>query len=310
MPFMFSVRRAVVLPLVVAGVFVALAACGRDESVPAARATAASSAVALRDDFGDTVTVTQPFTRIVSLNPTTTEALFAMGAGARVIGRSHWDQWPEAAQRLPDLGPAIRPNLEIVLGTRPDLVLLYASGDNRPAAARLRATGIATYATRVDAIEQFRRTTRDLGRLTGDTAAARMVIDSVDRALAAVRARTAALAHPKVLLPTWDSPLIVIGGGSHLSELVEIAGGRNVYADEAAPSPQVAFEDVVRRDPDVILAGPEGRERIMASPRWRTLRAVREGRVFAYDTMVVGRPSVTLGRAAENLAALLHPRGH
>jgi len=310
MPFMLSALRVLVLPLLLVGALVASAACGRDEGVRTVRASASSGAATLRDDFGDTVPVTRPFTRVVSLNPTTTEALFAMGAGALVIGRSHWDQWPAAAQRLPDLGPGIRPNLEIVLGTRPDLVLLYASADNRPAAARLRAAGVATYATRVDAIEQFRRTTRDLGRLIGDTAAARAVIDSVDRALAAVRVRTGTLPHPKVLLPTWDSPLLVIGGGSHLSELVEIAGGRNVYADEAAPSPQVAFEDVVRRDPDVILAGPEGRERILASPRWRTLRAVREGRVFAYDTMVVGRPSVTLGRAAENLAALLHPRGH
>lgn len=305
---MFVAHRVLVLSLLFVGALISAAACGHDEGVRATRASAPSGAVTLRDDFGDTVTIAQPFSRVVSLNPTTTEALFAMGAGARVIGRSHWDQWPVEAQRLPDLGPGIRPNLEIVLGTRPDLVLLYASADNRPAAARLRAAGIATYATRVDAIEQFRRTTRDLGRLIGDTVAARALIDSVDRALAAVRGRTAALPHPKVLLPTWDSPLIVIGGGSHLSELVEIAGGRNVYADEAAPSPQVAFEDVVRRDPDVILAGPEGRARILASPRWRTLRAVREGRVFAYDTMVVGRPSVTLGRAAENLAALLHPR--
>lgn len=306
---MFFVSRIVGVPLVVVGALAATAACGRDEGVHTARASASASTAALRDDFGDTVALTRPFTRVVSLNPTTTEALFAMGAGSRLIGRSHWDQWPVAAQRLPDLGPGIRPNLEIVLGTRPDLVLLYASADNRPAAARLRAAGIATYATRVDAIEQFRRTTRDLGRLIGDTAAARAVIDSVDRELAAVRVRTGTLPHPKVLLPTWDSPLIVIGGGSHLSELVAIAGGRNVYADDPAPSPQVAFEDVVRRDPDVILTGPEGRERILASPRWRTLRAVREGRVFAYDTMVVGRPSVTLGRAAMNLATLLHPRG-
>jgi ABC-type Fe3+-hydroxamate transport system substrate-binding protein len=65
------------------------------------------------------------------------------------------------------------------------------------------------------------------------------------------------------------------------------------------------MEDVVRRDPDVVLTGPTSRDRILASPAWRTLRAVREGRVFAYDTMVVGRPSVTLGAAAVNLARLL-----
>ncbi|HYD52909.1 MAG TPA: helical backbone metal receptor [Gemmatimonadaceae bacterium] len=280
----------------------------REDARPAARAPA-TAAPLLRDDFGDTIPTGRTFARIVSLNPTTTEALFAMGAGARLVGRSHWDQWPAEAQRLPDLGPGIRPNLEVILAARPDLVLLYASADNRPVATRLRAAGIATYSSKVDAIAAFREMLRTLGALTGDTARARVVVDSVDRTLAAVRARTVGRAGPRVLLPAWESPLLVIGGGSHMSELVEIAGGRNVYGDTREPSPQVAFEDVVRRDPDVLLTSPAGLRRILASPQWRALRAVREGRAFAYDTMVVGRPSVTMGAAAANLASLLHARG-
>lgn len=279
--------------------------CGTGADRPDSAIVRAGDDALLRDDFGDTIRVGRAYTRIVSLNNTTTEALFAIGAGDRLIGRSHWDQWPSEAKRLPDLGPAIRPNLEVVLAARPDLVLLYASTDNRDVATRLRAAGIATYASRIDAIEQFRASTLLLGRLVGDTVRARTVIDSVDRTLAAVGARTRE-SRPSVLIPTWDAPLIVIGGGSHMSELVEIAGGRNIYADRPEPSPQVAFEDVLRRDPDVILTSPPARRNILASARWRALRAVREGRVFAYDTMVVGRPSVTLGAAAENLASLLH----
>jgi ABC-type Fe3+-hydroxamate transport system substrate-binding protein len=90
-----------------------------------------------------------------------------------------------------------------------------------------------------------------------------------------------------------------------MSELVDIAGGRNVYAERPEPAPQVSFEDVVRRDPDVILTSPQGRARIVGSARWRALRAVRNGRVFAYDTMLVGRPSVTMGGGAVNIASLL-----
>lgn len=295
----------------------ALAACSsdaprvsRDSTAAPTPAGAPAAAATIRDDYGDTIPAGRTFSRIVSLNPTTTEALYAMGAASRVVGRSHWDQWPVAARALPDLGPGIRPNLELILGAQPDLVLLYASADNRPVATRLRAAGIATYSLKVDAIAQFRRMTLDLGRLVGDTGAARAVVDSVGRTLDGVRARAAALSHPKVLVPTWHTPLLVIGGGSHMSELVEIAGGRNVYGDLPAPSPQVAFEDVLRRDPDVILTGPEGRRTILASPQWRALRAVREGRVFAYDTMVVGRPSVTLGQAAAEFATLIHRGAH
>lgn len=310
-------NRRSLLPLL--ALLVAAAACRgdapRERSRTATRDAAPDAAPAgvvtapIVDDFGDTVPHGRAFSRIVSLNPTTTEALFAIGAASRLVGRSHWDQWPREAQAVPDLGPGIRPNLEVVLGARPDLVLLYASGDNRQVARRLREAGIATYAARVDAIGEFRLLALTLGRLVGDTTRARAVVDSVDATLAAVRAASDTTPRPRVLLPSWDAPLIVIGGGSHLSELVEIAGGRNVYADSPEPSPQVAFEDVLRRDPDVVLTGPQGRARILASSRWRALRAVREGRVFAYDTMVVGRPSVTMGAAARNIAALLHAQG-
>ena len=179
---MFSVRLPSLLLLLAA-----LACTGerRDDAATASVATPAPAAT--RDDFGDTIPAGRTFSRIVSLNPTTTEALFAMGAGARLVGRSHWDQWPAEAQRLPDLGPGIRPNLEVVLAAHPDLVLLYASADNQLVAQRLRAAGIATYATKVDAIDAFRDLMHALGRLVGDSVRARAVVDSVDRTLDAVR---------------------------------------------------------------------------------------------------------------------------
>lgn len=282
----------------------ALAAC----AAPAHDAARPGGAVIDVDDFGDTLRVPlTPPTRIVSLNPTTTEIVFAIGAGARLVGRSQWDTWPDSALAVPNLGPAVRPNVETAIAAHPDLVLLYASADDRPAAARLHAAGIAVAALRIDRIAQFRRATRDLGALLGDSVRAAAVVDSVDATLARVRAATAGLPRVRVFMPTWEQPVISIGGGSFMNELIEIAGGRNVYADLAAPSPTVALEDVVSRDPDVVLASPESRARILADPRWRAVRAVRLGRVLAYDTMVVGRPSVVLGAAAVSLARLLHP---
>jgi iron complex transport system substrate-binding protein len=259
------------------------------------------------DEFGDSLNVGQPFTRIVSLDPTITEILFAIGAGEKLVGRSHWDAWPAAALRLPDLGPGIRPNVEAVLATRPDLVLLYASQDNRGAAAKLRAAGVATAAFKVDQIDAFRRVTPLLGRLSGDTAAARLTVDTVTRSLERVRAATAGRPRPKVLIPAWDTPLVVIGGGSFVSQIVSIAGGDNVYGASPERSPQVTLEDVVRRDPDVILIGPERRRRYLTDPRWQTLRAVRQGRVLPLDTAIVWRASTRLGEAAASIARQLHP---
>ena len=302
-------RRLVALSLAIAPL---ASGCGERRAAPGdargSDSAAPSDARERSDDFGDPIsTPAAAPRRIVSLNPTTTELLFAIGAGSRVVGRTRWDSWPDSARLVPDLGDGLRPNVEAVLATRPDLVVLYASADNRAAADQLRSAGVSTLALKIDRIEGFRRAVALLGAATNERARARTVVDSVDRTLDRVRRATAGLARPTVFWHVWDAPLITIGAGSYMSELVDIAGGRNVYADLPDPSPRIAMEDLLHRDPDVILAGPAGAREIAANPAWRPLRAVREGRVMALDTALVGRPSVRLGEAAVAIAALLHP---
>jgi iron complex transport system substrate-binding protein len=262
---------------------------------------------ALHDDFGDPVRIDQVPRRIVSLSPATTEILFALGAGSRVIGRSDFDLWPDSARAIPALGNGIQPNVEAVLGIHPDLVILYASQDNRPASGRLRAAGVNTLALRLDHISDFRRTTELLGAILRDSARARSVTDSVYHTLDSVRATTAKLARPKVFWHIWDAPLITIGAGSFMNELVDIAGATNVYADITAPSKAISLEDVARRNPDFILAGPIGARKIEGDPRWRIVGAARDNKVLIVDTVLVARPAVRLGEAAVSLAKLLHP---
>jgi iron complex transport system substrate-binding protein len=297
-PFVRSASRRRLVRIVVALVL-PLAACASDAPRPAARPAT--------DDFGDTLLVRAAPRRIVSLNPSTTELLFAIGAGTRVVGRTTYDQWPEAARAVPDLGAGLRPNVEAVLAARPDLVLLYASDDNRDAARRLRVAGVATAAYRVDRIADFRRVTLALGALTGNSLAARATVDSVDATIARVRGATAALPRPTVFWPLYDQPLLAVGGGSFLDELIDVAGGSNIYGFLPEPSPRITVEDLLQRDPDVILLSPESRARYVADPRWRALRAVRAHRLFAVDTTIVYRPGPRLGEAARSIASLLHP---
>jgi iron complex transport system substrate-binding protein len=288
--------------LVVRAILVALvlpmAACAREPRRVAARTA---------DDFGDTLSAGAPPQRIVSLNPSTTELLFAIGAGKRLVGRTTWDVWPAAARAVPDLGPGLRPNIEAVLAVHPDLVVLYASDDNRDAARRLRAAGVPTAAFRVDRIADFERVTRALGVLTGDSAAALATVDSVRGTIARVRAATASLPHPTVFWPLYDQPLLATGGGSYLDELIGIAGGRNIYGSMKEPSPRITFEDLTQRDPDVVLTSPDSRPRYLADPRWQALRAVRDGHLLVVDTTLVLRPGPRLGEAARSIALLLHP---
>ena len=300
------IRRAVVafatIPIVAAAT-----SCGTRRSAADSTRVARTAAVT-RDDFGRTLPVGASAERIVSINPATTELLFAIGAGSRLVGRSEYDLFPDSARLVPSVGPALRPNLEAILQTHPDLVVVYASSDDREAVDRLTHAGVPVVAFKIDNIEQFERDAIALGRLTGTATRAQQIVDSIADTLARVRAATAGQPRPTVFLPIWERPLIAIGGGSFMSELLDIAGARNIYADIAAPSATVTIEDVVRRNPDVILASAATAATIRGNAKWRAIPAVRSGHILVYDTTVIGRPSVRLGAAALAFAALLHPR--
>jgi iron complex transport system substrate-binding protein len=273
------------------------AACDR---VPAVRGSGVAT-----DDFGDTIRIGQPAERIVSLSPVTTEILFALGAGNRLVGRTHWDLYPDAARAVTDLGNGIQPSIEAVLGTRPDLVVLYATMANRSAARQFRGAGVTTLAIRTDHIADFRRAVNVLALAVGDSAAGNRLVDSVERSLRAVQDRPRPAVRPRVFWFIWERPLITIGRGSYMTELVELAGASNIFADIDAASPQVTREEIVRRNPDFILTGPQNAEKIRASGAWQAVPAVRDGHLLIVDTALVGRPGVRLGEAARYLRALI-----
>jgi len=278
-------------------------------AAPATRsATSDATRGVLRDDFGDSVIVAAtPPERIVSLVPATTEMLYAIGAGARLVGRTRWDDYPPAVRRVPDVGDALRPNVEAVLARRPDLVLLYASADDRDAALRLRAAGVATLSLRIDRVADFRRALAVLGSALHDSARAAAVADSVLGTLARVRAATAGASRVSVVWQVEITPVIVIGGGSFLDELLRDAGGRNLYGEVTVPAPQVSLEDLLDRAPEVVLTSPAGARAIRVDPRWGSWLSMPGHRLLVPDTAVVGLPSVRMGEAAVELATLLHP---
>jgi ABC-type Fe3+-hydroxamate transport system substrate-binding protein len=302
-------RRRARLTLVVLSVTAVTLDCEGAARQPAMQGAPANrtarDARATTDDFGDTIRTAHPARRIVSLSPVTTEIFFALGAGSRLVGRTHYDSYPAAALAVPDLGDGMLPNVEAILGAHPDLVVLYAGESNRAAAVQLRTAGIATLAIRDDHISDFRRTVALLARATGDTIAGEAIADSVERSLAAVSARPRPEKPVAVFYHVWDSPILTIGRGSYVDELLNIAGARNVFGDLPDPSPQVTLEEIVRRNPDFILVGPESAKKLRASPLWRSVPAVRDGRLLIVDTLLVGRPGVRLGEAARSLRALI-----
>jgi iron complex transport system substrate-binding protein len=282
-------------------------------AAPAADTAHASSprlpAPADTDDFGAPLPLDARFAaRVVSLNPAATEAIFALGAEAKLVGRSRWDQYPAAVADIPALGDGIRPAIEAILAARPTLVILYATAENRSAAEALTRAGVRTMALRVDRIAQFHAQLRALGVALGEEARATAVSDSVQRTLDRVRALTAPRApKPTVVWPVWNTPPMVIGGGSYMDELLEIAGARNVFHEATQPSPSVSIEEIIARAPQFVIVSAKQSREFGADNSWRALPAVQARRFIVHDPAVTGRPSVVLGMAAVQLARALHP---
>jgi iron complex transport system substrate-binding protein len=289
-----SGRRAL-LPLILAA-----AGCA---SPPAGRA-----AGRIVDDAGDTVAVSTPAHRIVSLIPATTELLFALGAGGSVVGRTTWCDYPAAAASVPNLGDGIAPNLEAVLASRPDLVLLYNSAQNASAADRLRQLGIPALRLNTDRLADVDRVGRLLGRLTGRAKAADSVAGVFDTALASATAAPQDR-RPRVLLLVWEQPPMTIGHGSFLSELVTRAGGANLFDDVSASAGAVSIEAVTARDPELILTTSAGPASFARRPEWQVVRAVRERRFLPVNGSEFNRPSPRAPQAIRELAAKLRRAG-
>jgi len=263
----------------------------------------------LTDDAGTRVSLATTPRRIVSLIPATTELLFALGAGDRLVGRTNWCDYPAAAAQVPDLGNGIGPNVEAVVAARPDLVLLYKSAANRDAAHRMRSLGIATLELATDRMEDFDRIALLLGRALDIAATAESLVARTTRDLEAASRPAAQTQRPSIFILAWDRPTMTLGRGSFLSEIVERAGARNVFDDLPSSSAPISIEAVVARDPDFILVSSEGEPEVAGRPEWRAVRAVRERRFLRVHGSEFNRPSPRMPDAVRELAGALAAAG-
>ncbi len=270
-----------------------LGACSRPADRP-------RGPLVVTDDDGRQVTLAQPARRVVSLAPSSTELLFALGAGAQVVVRTTWCKNPAEAEQVPAVGDGINPNIEAVAARQPDLVVLYRSASNATAAQQLDRLGIPAVILAQDRLVDVARDARLLGTLVGRAGAG----DSIALVLEALAARAPPPATTKLAFVVWDNPLTVIGAGSFLDELARHAGASNVFADITTPSAAVSLETLAARDPDVIAIITETGDSVLpgyATRReWQAVRAVRERRFVRLPGDLFGRPSP---RAAEAIAA-------
>jgi len=230
--------------------------------------------------------------RVVSLIPSLTEDLFAVGAGASVVGVSAYSDYPPQAHRLPVVATFASLATERIVALRPDLVVAIES--QRTLARDLTRAGVPVQYFRDDSLEDVYANLHAIGRLAGRAAQA-------DALVVRLRARTAALTaaassrstrRPSVFVVLGTAPIFTVGAGSYIASLIELAGGRNAAADVRAPYARYSAEALVARQPDVLIVDPEVHlNDVLGRAPWNALRAVRAGAVYTLpDPAILERP--------------------
>jgi iron complex transport system substrate-binding protein len=261
--------------------------------------------------------------RIISLAPSVTEVLYALGVGDRLVAVSRHCDYPAAAKLLPRAGDYLRPSIETIISLTPDVVIGVETPANREKVQELRRLGVRIEIVPEHTLADAWRAIRIVGRLVGKSAEAAALIERLQGELAAVAASVATQKRRRVLFVVGHDPLVAVGQGLFLDELITIAGGENVTrklgsfaGDEAGhaaalgPWPRLSLETVIAASPEVIIDGAMGSESAESLEGWwaayRSVPAVRDGRIRPQQGDALLRPGPRLGEAAREMARLVH----
>lgn len=249
--------------------------------------------------------------RIVSLAPNLTELTFTAGAGDRLVGVDQYSDFPEAARSIPRIGDAFRVDFERVLALHPDMVLAWDSGTSSVVIDRLRVLHVKVQPIATYRLADISTALREIGRIAGTSATADTAARQFEQEIAALRAEYAGRAELSVFLQVNDRPLYTVNGKQIMSELIELCGGRNVFAQLDKFAPEIGVEAVIAANPQVIIAteagGPAAAEQWR---RWPHIDAVKNGNVFTVPPDDVTRATTRLARGASVLCRTLETARH
>jgi iron complex transport system substrate-binding protein len=292
-------------PIALCPLPIALLACTGDR---APRENTAS--IELTDDAGFPVRLDKPAQRIISLIPSATETLVALGARDQLVGRTRYDVDSTVAS-LPSVGGGIDPSVEAIVALKPDLVISWESDKRQLTRNALSRVGIPVMVLRTQDTTDIFDVIDKLGRVAGRDSAATAVAAHVRATLDSVRTSVAGEPVPRVLYVAEDQPPVTAGRETFIAQLIRVAGGQSIFDDLDQLWPNVSMEEIVRRDPDILIFPAGGiskpLERVRAMQGWRDLRAVREGRVVTVSADLLNRPSPSIAKSARMLRDALHP---
>jgi len=251
-----------------------------------------SADIEVQDDSGRTVHLTRAARRIVSLAPHATELLFDVGAGDKLVGVVSYSDYPPAARALPRIGGAENLNLEAIIALRPDLVVAWQSGNPRPQVERLQALGIAVFYSEPRRLDDIATNLLRLGELAGTRRVAEQAAQIFRAAYKNIGRQYAQRPPVRTFYQIWHQPLMTINGEHLISQVIELCGGRNIFAGLGTLAPVINREAVLAADPQLIVAGsrsPNGQHELDVWRAWPQISAVRDRQLYVIDPDIIQR---------------------
>jgi iron complex transport system substrate-binding protein len=283
-----------------------LAACQAGDR----KAAPGSAPIALTDDAGHHVQLAAPARRVVSLVPSVTETIIALGAGNRIVGRTEYDRDTSLAA-VPLIGRGLSPSVEAIIALHPELVVVWASDKRGDLRGQLEKAGIPVIAFEVQDTADAWRVVRVMGTVLARQQAGDSLLYAVRESLRETRSIAAQRSRRRVFSVVYNDPPMTAGPGTFIDQLLDIAGAENVFKDATSQWPTVSLEEVVKRDPDIVVLpvgemSPQVGERLKGTAGWRDLRAVKNNCLALIDADLVNRPGTNVAVAARRLQVLLH----
>ncbi len=253
--------------------------------------------------------------RIVTMTPNLTEIVYALGLGERVVGVSQFTDYPPAAKEKPMVG-GFEPDLEGIIGLKPDLVVMYEIEQHRRLIPHFVAIGAKVVIEKVETLEDIFRAIETVAQAANVPERGEELVSDIEGAINALASRFAGAKRLKVLWVVQREPMLVAGQDTYLSQLLEILGAQNAMSQTLAQYPSIGAEQVISMNPDVIIepgvaGGDTGKQREAAISFWEkrfgSLEAVRDGRIYVIGSNVVSIPGPRVVEALGRIAGVLYP---
>ena len=294
---------------------IGLTACGSSGSTSSSASPSASAAVGpitVTDSAGNTVTLQQPATRIVSLAPANTEIAYAVGAGSKMVAGTTYDDYPAAAKSLPKAGDFSNPSVEKIASFNPDLVLI-TGGVQAPLRAKLVQLGMNVYVIDPTTYGGVMTDIANVGKLAGTSVEAQKVVGTMRQAEADVKAKVGSLTKKSTFVEIYSKPLMTAGTGTFISDMVGMAGGTNLGDSAGEGFPNFSSEVLLKDDPAVYIADSGSMSKpgdLSSRPGFSALTAVKDGHVYVIQDDLIARPGPRLALGLQQLAKMIHPEAY